>query len=336
MMLQQLCHNLQDALRHKEKSLGLQCEIELEVKRRKHAEDALREERLTSKCLKDQVNYYKKCLTSTLKYRNVDVESQDAGKNVTNILCDKIAKAFGVRKGTHAETRVAKLLELISTGLLFDGAGVSILESLHQDYVRKRFSPWKLVYASDMSPAGSFCTATVTGLTEFFDEPDDIDDCPKSRMFPPASAVSSERLALNKYALETIGLTRRETAYGEIYYVNPETAIHLLLDAAGLTELAQRGPVKIAVTSDGANSFHNRTQISIGVKIVDTRGVHCKTKKPIFVAALDDDTDDDNGHYQRIQSSEMCAILVMADARDILQMYQEIFSEFYTYMEGLR
>ena len=238
-------------------------------------------------------------------------------------------------KGSHAETRVAKLLELISTGLLFDGAGISIPESMHRDNVKKQFSPWKLVYASDMSPAGSFRTATVSGLTEFFDEIDDVGGCPKLRMFPSASAVSRERQALNRYALETVGLTRRETAYGEVYYVNSEKAIRLLLEAAGLTEFAKQGPVNIAVTSDGANSFHNRTQISIGVKIIDTRGVHCKTKKPIFVRALEDDADDGHDYYQEVQSSEMCAILIMADACDKSQMYSEFFNEFYVYMEGL-
>jgi hypothetical protein len=113
-----------------------------------------------------------------------------------------------------------------------------------------------------------------------------------------------------------------------VKFTNPEKAIHLLLDAAGLTELAQRGPVKIAVASDGDNSFHNQTQISIGVKIVDTRGVHYKTKKPIYVAALDDDTDDDNSHYQVVRSSEMRAIFIMADACDKTQIYSAIFSEF--------
>jgi hypothetical protein len=108
-----------------------------------------------------------------------------------------------------------------------------------------------------------------------------------------------------------------------VKFTNPEKAIHLLLDAAGLTELAQRGPVKIAVASDGDNSFHNQTQISIGVKIVDTRGVHYKTKKPIYVAALDDDTDDDNSHYQVVRSSEMRAIFIMADACDKTQVTQQ-------------
>ncbi len=101
-------------------------------------------------------------------------------------------------KGAHAATKAAKLLELISTGLLFNGTGISMLESMHRDYITNKFSPWKLVFASDMSPAGSFRMATVSGLSEFFDTPreDEADDSkPKSRMFPSASTVSRERQA---------------------------------------------------------------------------------------------------------------------------------------------
>ena len=78
-------------------------------------------------------------------------------------------------KGAHPSTKAAKLLEIISAGLPFNGEGVSILEAMHRDYIRNKFSPWKLVYASDMSPAGSFWTATVSGLSEFFDEPESND-----------------------------------------------------------------------------------------------------------------------------------------------------------------
>jgi hypothetical protein len=50
---------------------------------------------------------------------------------------------------------------------------------------------------------------------------------------------------------------------------------------------------------------------------------------------LEDDADDGHDYYQEVQSSEMCAILIMADACDKSQMYSEIFNEFYVYMEGL-
>jgi len=64
--------------------------------------------------------------------------------------------------------------------------------------------------------------------------------------------------------------------------------------------------------------------------------MHCKTKKPIFVAALEyDDAADSQDCYQGVQSSKMCAILIMGDAREKSKMYSEIFSAFYTYMESL-
>jgi len=204
-----------------------------------------------------------------------------------------------------------RLLELMSSGLLFKGSGVSVLQSMHQDFVQKLFRPWKLVYSSDMAPAGAFSTATVSGLSEFFDSPDtdNEEDDKEKRLFPSASTVARERQALNKYALCEIGLQRRDSQYGEVYYVNPEKAIRLMLDASGLTTYAKEGAVHLAITSDGANSFRNRTQISIGFKLVDTRAHHMKTKQPVFV----DETDDEPAHFEGVQSCEMCTILIMAD-----------------------
>jgi hypothetical protein len=60
-----------------------------------------------------------------------------------------------------------------------------------------------------MAPAGAFRTATVSGLSEFFDSPDsDEEDEKQKRLFPSASTVARERQALNKYALQEIGLQR--------------------------------------------------------------------------------------------------------------------------------
>ncbi len=56
------------------------------------------------------------------------------------------------------------------------------------------FRPWKLFYSSDMAPAGAFRTATVSGLSEFFDSPDsDEEDEKQKRLFPSASTVARER-----------------------------------------------------------------------------------------------------------------------------------------------
>ncbi len=115
-----------------------------------------------------------------------------------------------------------------------------------------------------------------------------------------AFKVSRERQALNQYAISRVGLTRRTSPYGEIYQLDSERVIQLLLEAAGLAEIAQREAVHIAITSDGAYTFHNRTKISIGIKIVDTRGHHCKTKVPIFVRNEENDPEDDSGFFQGV------------------------------------
>lgn len=324
-----LTTNLRQALVEKNKCLALEAHVKSEQMRRMKAEDALREEKLVTKKLRDQVMYYKKCLALVLEKKNVAVTMHAGDKTSLDCLVERIEDAFGIMKGAHAATKAAKLLELISTGLLFTGQGPSMLESMHRDFVKNTFSPWKLVYASDMSPAGSFRTATVLGLTEFFDPLEEEDGSRKQRMFPSSSTVSRERLALNKYAKERIGFERKESPYGEIYYINPKKAIRLLLEASGLTKYAQEGPVHIAVTSDGANTFHNRTQISIGIKIVDTRGHHCKTKMPLFVSEVGNDVEDEGGSFKGVQSSEMCTICVMADARDKAKMYAEVFADFY-------
>ncbi len=140
------------------------------------------------------------------------------------------------------------------------------------------------------------------------------------------SHCKRERQALNKYALEVIGITQRNSQYGKVFYINFEKAILLMLDASGLSEYAKSGPVHLAVTSDGANSFCNRTQISSGIKVCDSRAHHMKTKTPVLV-----EDDEQPAHYIGVQSSEMCTILIMADARDKANMYEELFGDFYRY-----
>ena len=76
--------------------------------------------------------------------------------------------------------------------------------------------------------------------------------------------------------------------------------------------------------------------ISIGIKNVDPRGHHCKTKMPLFVRSLENDIANDVGYFQGVQSSDMCTICIMADARDKSKMYSELFSDFYKYMDSLQ
>ena len=209
----------------KSKSLALECQLSIEQKRRVEAEEAIVEEQKKVKRLRNQVLFYKTSLSSALAKRNAIVT--DGDKSSFDSLVDQIENAFGIMKGAHPSMKAAKLLEIISAGLLFNGEGISIHEGMHRDYIRNNFLPWKLVYASDMSLAGSFRTATVTGLSEFFDEPesDNVTEAKKKRIFPSASKVSRERQALNRYTISRVGLTRRSSPCGEIYHLDPERVI---------------------------------------------------------------------------------------------------------------
>jgi hypothetical protein len=99
-----------------------------------------------------------------------------------------------------------------------------------------------------------------------------------------------------------------------------------------LHDIATRDSIKISLSIDGADLFKDRTHVSAGIKITDTRGVHPITKQPLFV--IDEDTEEER--IIKIQSSEMCCILVIADARDKKELYEEVFKEFDDWGERLR
>lgn len=126
---------------------------------------ALETENLLMKRLWDQVHYCRKLWKEELR-KKYSFKLTDGS---VEHLCSQIEQAFGFMKDAHAETRASKMIELISSSLLFTGAGVSILKGVHREFIWNGFWPWKLEYCSDMCPAGSFGTATVLGLTENFD-----------------------------------------------------------------------------------------------------------------------------------------------------------------------
>jgi len=68
----------------------------------------------------------------------------------------------------------------------------------------------------------------------------------------------------------------------------------------------------------------------VGIKITDTRGVH-PIKQPLFVQS-----DDGEEKIVWIQSSEMCCILIIADARDKKELYEDVFREFYEWGNRLQ
>jgi hypothetical protein len=83
------------------------------------AEEYLKQEKLLKKSLKDQVHYYKKYLLHALKMKN-DVASEKSSIEIEFLdsFCEHIEHAFGIMKGYENEAKAAKLLELLSGGLL--------------------------------------------------------------------------------------------------------------------------------------------------------------------------------------------------------------------------
>jgi len=114
--------------------------------------------------------------------------------------------------------------------------------------------------------------------------------------------------------------------------LNFDKALRHLLKATQLHDIATRDSIKISLSIDGADLFKDQTHVSAGIKITDTRGVYPITKQPLFV--IDEDTEEER--IIKIQSSEMCCILVIADARDKKELYEEVFKEFDDWGERLR
>jgi len=78
--------------------------------------------------------------------------------------------------------------------------------------------------------------------------------------------------------------------------------------------------------------LNSRTHVSCGIKITDVNGIHPVTKLPL--TAVDEDTEET--FYNCMQSRELCAIPVMADAKDSKELYSTVFQDFYEHAERLQ
>jgi hypothetical protein len=146
----------------------------------------------------------------------------------------------------------------------------------------------------------------------------------KDGLFPSASAVSRTRKLLDAEAIKLIGYECKQTKYGEVSFLNFANSLTLLLKACGLYELAQRESIKIAFAIDGADMIQEWTHVSAGVKIIDTRGHHPITKQPLLQKR-----DDGEEAFVRVQSFELCSLLMIADARDSKDLYDDVLKTFY-------
>jgi hypothetical protein len=179
------------------------------------------------------------------------------------------------------------LIEALMSGGILNGEATIAFQGVVKQYIRSRFRPWKLVKAGDMAAVGGFKTTTMNALRTIIDENGD-------GFFPSAMTVNCSRALLDQYSSKVIGYHRRDTQYGEVYFLNFEQAFRMLLKACNLYELAQVDSLKVALalSVDGADLFKGRTHVSSGIKITDKRGLHPITKQPFLVSVRENDVDD--------------------------------------------
>jgi len=243
-------------------------------------------------------------------------------------LCQSIEKLLGtVLPGKHAHEKASLIITALSSEMLFKGEGLRILHELKRQHIREVFKEWRLLKAFDCSSVGAFKTSTLEAMHSVLDED-------KNGYFPSVSSLARCRKLLDEHGKTLVGYERKQTRYGEVYYINFDNAIRLLLKATGLYEKAQRTNVSLAFTADGAALMKSRTHVSCGVKITDVDGFHPLTKAPLIQPA--DDASDDQTMFNMVQFRELCAILVMADAKDSKELYYDVFKDFYEYSEKLR
>jgi hypothetical protein len=231
-------------------------------------------------------------------------ESNDATCMEASVVCDAIDRAFLMLKGKHNTTKAKLLIEAIMNRKLFKGEAVAAVSDMMWQYIQNLFQPWKFVKSGDISSVGSFKTSTINALRNVVDDKG-------IGYFPSASSVNRSRALLDNYGIKMVGYHHRDTKYGEVYYLNFEKAFCLLLKACKLEKLAETTSVKVALTVDGAALIKSRTHVSTGIKIPDEHGVHPITGKPFVM-----EQDDAENIYVKGQTSDVCCVMIKADAID--------------------
>jgi hypothetical protein len=208
-------------------------------------------------------------------------------------------------------------MSAMQTGDLLKGEVSAALCLYQTTFVQHVFCPSRLLKACDLGAIGSFRTGTIEALREIIEKD-------KQGYFSPPTAVSRARLSLDQHATRLVGWRKEGTKYGEVFFLNKEKTLRLLLKACNLHDLVTRDSVKIAMSIDGADLVCDRTHVSAGIKITDEHRIHPATTKPLFMT-----NDDGEGKYVNVQSNQMCWAMVIADAQDKKELYEDVFHDFY-------
>jgi hypothetical protein len=160
------------------------------------------------------------------------VSNNTSSDDVTKLI-EVIEGALIHLKGKHNCTKAKLLMEAIISGRLFNGEAANLLQKKMRNYIQNLFRPWKLVKAADVAAVGAFKSSTINALRSVIDKQ-------KEELFPSNSTVSRVRGLLDDYGFETNGWERRMTRFGEVFFINFEKALRLLLKACQLSSLPEQ------------------------------------------------------------------------------------------------
>ncbi len=113
----------------------------------------------------------------------------------------------------------------------------------------------------------------------------------------------------------------KETGYFQ-YRPNIEYLLHKFGLLEFINDAATTEPVRVAVTFDGGSVSHFLGHITGGLKLVDSRSKHPRTKDPLFGAS---------GH-DKLQSHVHCFPIKMALAKDSKELYRTEFSDLFQFL----
>jgi len=148
--------------------------------------------------------------------------------------------------GKHCKMKAEVLMDVMQSYMLFNGKSAQSLKNNAVAHIKNLFRSWKLVKAGDMSPVGAFKTSTIEALHGVIDENNE-------GLFPSLKAVSKARKLMDEEVCRIIGYECCPTQYGEMFFMDLNKTLRLLLKACNLYDLAQRESVQIALAIDGAD-----------------------------------------------------------------------------------
>jgi hypothetical protein len=233
-----------------------------------------------------------------------------------------------IMKSTHPLTRLRVVCEALFDKCLFGVEATTLmLQELSRkkifDVHKKKFLPWKVLRAIDLSIGGCLnysgvdALRSVEGLERY-----------ERGILPSRSSIQRAAYALNDLGDTIIPFERKECELGECYQYNYEKYIRFLLKTFKLHEIAQRESVELCFTLDGAELYKGIQHLTAGVKITDARAIDPKDGTPLC-------SDGVFGRIFKVQSRNYCFPMKSLLGKDCKDAYKE-FSDFFLFFECLQ